>query len=65
VGRIAVEGIESFVGQNVDEMSGFSSQTLKSTFLELLEIYNRRVDLVEPDKSVLIQIPPNLRRRTA
>ena len=64
-GRISVEAIESFIGQNVDEMSGFSSQRLEERFLELLEIYNARVDSVEPDKSVLIEIPPNLRRRNA
>jgi hypothetical protein len=61
-GRISVEAIESFVGQNVDEMSGFSSHGLKDKLLELLQIYNSRVDSVEPDKSVLIEIPPNLRR---
>jgi hypothetical protein len=64
-GRISVEAIESFIGQNLDEMSGFSKAGVKETLRELLQTYNRRVDLVEPDKSVLIEIPPDLLGRNA
>ncbi|GAB4209952.1 MAG: hypothetical protein OHK0022_42030 [Roseiflexaceae bacterium] len=59
-GQIAVESIESFVSQNIDEMSQFSEDNLKTEFLELLETYNNRVNSVEIDKSILIDIPPNL-----
>lgn len=61
-GRIAVEAIESFVGQNIEEMSNFSAEKLRQEFLELLNTYNRRVDAVEIDKSVMIEIPPSLER---
>jgi hypothetical protein len=59
-GRIAVEAIESFVGTNVDELSEFDGDRLKSGFRCLLEKYNSRVEAVELDRSLLIEIPPNL-----
>jgi len=59
-GRVAVESIESFVGQNVEEMAGFSQDDLNTKFYEFLLVYNKRVDDVEVDKSVMIEIPPNL-----
>ena len=61
-GRIAVEAIESFVGQNIEELSTFSKSRLIDGFRRLLETYNRRVDAVENDKSMLIEIPRNLLR---
>lgn len=60
-GRITVEAIESFVATNIDELSEFDGNNLKSGFRRLLEIYNARVDAVELDKSLLIDIPPNLK----
>ena len=59
-GRIAVESIESFVATNVDELCEFDGDRLKSGFRRLLEAYNTRVDEVELDKSMLIDIPANL-----
>jgi hypothetical protein len=59
-GRIAVESIESFVATNIDELSEFDGDKLKSGFRRLLETYNARADAVELDKSLLIDIPPNL-----
>lgn len=59
-GRIAVEAIESFVATNIDELTEFDGAKLKSGFRRLLEKYNERVDAVELDKSLLIDIPPNL-----
>lgn len=60
-GKIAVESIESFVGQNVEELASFSKSGITSGFRSLLQIYNARVDAIETDKSVLVEIPPNLR----
>jgi len=59
-GKIFVESIESFVGQNVEELSIFSRDKITVEFRQLLEIYNFRVDAIEPDKSLLIAIPPNI-----
>jgi hypothetical protein len=59
-GKIFVESIESFVGQNVEELSQFSRQRIITEFRKLLDIYNRRVNSVELDKSLLITIPPNI-----
>lgn len=59
-GRIAVESIESFVATNIDELCEFDGNRLKSGLRRLLETYNTRVDEVEFDKSLLIDIPANL-----
>lgn len=61
-GRIAVESIESFIGQAVDELSAFSKNQLIDGFRRLIETYNQRVDAVENDKSMLIEIPQSLLR---
>lgn len=62
VDRIGVLSIEAFVGQNLEELAGFGQNRLAAGFRRLLETYNRRVDSVETDKSLLIQIPGNLLR---
>ena len=59
-GQIMVESIESFVSQNIDELSMFSKDRLSDGFRQLFEMYNDRVDEVEVDKSMLLEIPPNL-----
>ncbi|NTU42730.1 MAG: DUF4928 family protein [Nitrospirales bacterium] len=59
-GRIAVETIESFVGQNIEELSYFSIDKLKSGFRRLLDAYNARIDLAETDKSMMVEIPRSL-----
>lgn len=59
-GRIGIESIESFVGQNLDELGSFSNSGLEQELLSLLQMYNQRVDAVEVDKSMLIEIPQNL-----
>ena len=59
-GRIIVDSIESFVGNNVGELAEFSKMKLRDGFRRLLEEYNRRVDIVEADKSLMIEIPGNL-----
>jgi hypothetical protein len=61
-GRIAVESIESFVSQNIEELSAFSGEQLADQFRQLLETYNRRVDEAQDDKSLMVEIPPNLRK---
>jgi hypothetical protein len=59
-GKIAVESIESFVSQNIEELSDFSKQKLAAGFRQLIETYNKRVDVCEIDKSMLIELPKNL-----
>lgn len=60
--RVDVASIESFVANNIGELSTFSADQLAQGFLRLLEEYNRRVDLAELDKSLMIEIPANLQR---
>ena len=59
-GRIAVTSAEGFVSQNLDELSEFTADESKSQLKSLLEIYNKRVDDVESDRSLLIKLPENL-----
>ena len=60
IGRISVESIDSFIGQNIDELSEFSKRENLKEFLNLLTIYNKRVEQIESDKSLLIEIPRSL-----
>lgn len=58
---VEVDSIELFVARNLDELAEFDGgPQLKSGFRRLLEIYNERVDEVEHDKSLMIEIPPNI-----
>ena len=59
-GRISVEAIEAFVSQNLDELATFSNEGRTEQFKQLLSIYNRRVDATETNKSIMIEMPPNL-----
>ena len=60
-GGITVKSIEQFVATNIDELCDFETDDrLRNGLLRLLETYNSRVDEVELDKSLLIEIPSNL-----
>ncbi|MGH9961610.1 MAG: hypothetical protein ACREBC_31540 [Pyrinomonadaceae bacterium] len=41
-------------------MAVFSNEGRAATFSQLLETYNQRVDIAEMNKSMMIEIPPNL-----
>lgn len=58
--RVAVSSIEEFVGTNIEELATFTSQGIRSGLRALLELYNERVEAVEPDPSLRIEIPGNL-----
>ncbi len=58
--QIAVESIESFISQNINEISNFDKEKLTISFKDLVAIYNRRVDEIETDKSLMIDLPSNL-----
>jgi hypothetical protein len=58
--KVTVQSIESFVSQNIEELSNFSGDRVAHGFYRLLKTYNERVDAVEIDKSMLIEIPRNL-----
>ena len=59
-GRISVESIESFVSQNVEELSEFDGAEVSHNLRMLLEMYNDRVAQVETDLSLQIRIPSAL-----
>lgn len=58
--RVSVQAIEDYVGNNVEEIGGLSESGVRAELKKLLETYNTRVDAVESDPSLLIDIPGNL-----
>lgn len=52
--------IESFVGQNIGEMGEFNKSKRIATLGQLLSEYNSRVEAVETDRSLLIEVPQHL-----
>ena len=59
--KVAVESVESFVGQNISELAEFAPANLPQKLGELLKEYNRRVGEVQTDVSLMIEIPSALR----
>ena len=57
---VAIFSIESFVGQNIEELGGFGKDKLATGFRELVQKYNERVADAEVDRSLLIEPPTNL-----
>lgn len=58
--RVGIYAIEDFVGRNIEELGEFSDQNVRAEFRNLLVKYNERIEQVEPDKSIMIEIPRNL-----
>lgn len=59
-GRISVQSLEAFISQNLEELSHFTRPERTAGFRILLQTYNTRVDAIETDKSLLIEMPHNL-----
>lgn len=59
-GQIAIESLETFISQNIEELSEYSSNRLRFRLKDLFEKYNQRVNQVETDKSLMLEIPDNL-----
>ncbi len=58
--RIAISGIEEFVGDSIEELATYSTPQIRRSLRLLLERYNERVRAAEPDPSFQIEIPGNL-----
>ncbi|MDE0117010.1 MAG: DUF4928 family protein [bacterium] len=58
--RIAVRGVEEFVAGNIDEIARYSEPETRRVLRQLFDTYNTRVAAVEPDPSLLVEIPENL-----
>ena len=58
--RVGILAVESFVGQNIEELGEFGKGGLAEGFRKLLEKYNERGKNVEADRSLLIRLPANL-----
>ena len=60
--RISVESVESFVSQNIEEMSDFAGRLVPRQLRKLLETYNKRIAEVETDLSLQIKIPLSMKK---
>jgi hypothetical protein len=63
--RVSAEAIESFVSQNIEELSEFSGDKITGGFAALLKKYNERVAEVETNLSLQIEIPAALKKKEA
>ena len=59
-GRVSVESIESFVSQNIEELSDFDGKKVPQGMRSLLETYNERLAEVETDLSLQVEIPTTM-----
>ena len=59
-GRVSVESIESFVSQNIEELSDFDGKKVPQSMRQLLEKYNERLAEVETDLSLQVEIPATM-----
>lgn len=57
--RVNVLSLEEFIGQNMDEMAGFS-KNIGDQLRALIESYNSRIEAVETDLSLQVELPTNL-----
>jgi len=58
--QMAVESIESFVSQNIEQISMFCKDSLVLCMRELVDLYNERINKVEGDTSLRIELLSNL-----
>lgn len=57
---ISIVPIESFVGQNVEELGEFTKEKVRPEIAAVLREYNRRVAEAESDQSLQIKMPKNV-----
>lgn len=58
--RVTVRGIEDFVAGNIIGIARYSEAETRRVMRSLFDTYNSRVAAVEPDPSLLVEIPENL-----
>jgi len=59
-GKVTVASIESFVGQSLERLAGFSKENLPGAVRRILETCNKRMKKEGPDQGLLIALPSNL-----
>ena len=58
--RVAVLGIEDYVAGSIVDIARYSEPETRRVLHQLFDTYNSRVAAVEPDPSLLVEIPENL-----
>lgn len=57
---VTVRGVEEFLARNIDAKASYSRAETLQVFRQLFDTYNSRVAAVEPDPSLLVEVPENL-----
>ena len=55
--RVQVIALESFIGINIEKLSFYKRGLIRLNVARLLAHYNKRIEDIEPDKSLQIEIP--------
>lgn len=55
--KISVQSAEVFIGTNIEEISTFDGDKIREGLARLIRTYNARIDLIEVDKSLMIDEP--------
>lgn len=59
--RVSTYPLEYFLAQNIDEIGEFSRHKSTGVLRQLFDVYNERIEAVETDRSIMVDIPHNLR----
>ncbi|MFV0435310.1 MAG: DUF4928 family protein [Leucobacter sp.] len=55
--RIDVVAAETFIGTSVEEIGEYTSVGVEAQVARLLRVYNQRIQRIEPDQSLQIEVP--------
>lgn len=55
--QVQVQGIETFVGTNIEELAQFDGAAVRKELISLVRQYNARIEDIEPDQSLQILEP--------
>lgn len=60
--RVSIVDGESYIGNNIEEISGYESDTIRSGLTRLIETYNARIEAIESDLSLRLEEPLWMKR---
>ncbi|BFO07990.1 hypothetical protein GGER_05000 [Serratia rubidaea] len=55
--QISVQSAEIFIGTNIEEIAIYDGDRIKEGIARLIRTYNKRIDKIEVDKSLMIDEP--------
>ncbi|WP_261437350.1 DUF4928 family protein [Serratia proteamaculans] len=55
--QISVQAAETFIGNNIEEIAIYDGDKIREGLARLIRTYNKRIDAIEIDKSLMIDEP--------